>query len=93
MFKILYTKPTLIKYTTLSLLGYAYYQRDRINDFLHNRFSFYFDKYYDKDTNLQKLLKENLDLPIEVNFLLLNKLIITNIIVEYFRSIQHNSRH
>ncbi len=67
MFKISNSKASLIKYTTLGFFTYAYYQRDRINDFLHNKFSFYFDKYYDKDTNLQKLLKENLNLPIEVN--------------------------
>ena len=68
MLKILSSKAKSIsKFSAVGLLGYTYYKRDKFNDFLHSRFSYYFDKYYDKDTNLQKLLQENLDLPIEVN--------------------------
>ncbi len=67
MNKILNTKAkSFLKISALGLIGYAHYNRDILNDFLHNRFSFYFDSYYDKDTNLQKILKENLNLPIEV---------------------------
>ena len=58
---------TFLKFTSLGFIGYTYYNRDICNDFLHNRFSYYLDVYYDKDTNLQKILKDNLDLPIEVN--------------------------
>ena len=57
---------TFFKIASIGLFGYTYYNRDICNDFLHNRFSYYFDTYYDKDTNLHKILKDNLDLPIEV---------------------------
>jgi hypothetical protein len=56
----------LFKLGSFTLLGFMYFKRENIIKYLNEKSGNYLQNYHEKNTELQRILKENLNLPIEV---------------------------
>ena len=57
----------IFKISTVVGLGVIYFNRENIIKMIDGAYGRYFEYYHEKNTNFKKLVRESVDIPIEVN--------------------------